>query len=134
MALERGQPLPLSALSSGSAARGLALTVMHGGLEEAVAALNPEDSVYNELEPGMASVHHFRLAHRSGANTTDGRRIGFVVRCIATHVSSETAESGQMTLVRGVDRHGNFQKRERIPLSWYVKRRERDPSEEDAGD
>jgi non-heme Fe2+,alpha-ketoglutarate-dependent halogenase len=84
----------------------------------AVAALDPASVVYNEMEPGMMSLHHFRLAHASGANRSTERRVGFVVRFMAPAISQATAESGVATLVRGADHHRHFTLRDRFPMTW----------------
>jgi chlorinating enzyme len=57
---------------------------------------------------GQFSLHHTHLIHRSGANRTDNRRIGFGISYIPTDVrcSSRTRLSAMM--VRGVDEYGHF--------------------------
>jgi non-heme Fe2+,alpha-ketoglutarate-dependent halogenase len=84
----------------------------------AVAALAPQATVSNLMEPGMMSMHHFRTVHRSGPNATDRRRVGFVVRFMSPAISQATAESGQATLVRGTDSHGHFALKPRFPMTW----------------
>jgi ectoine hydroxylase-related dioxygenase (phytanoyl-CoA dioxygenase family) len=68
--------------------------------------LNPENHVYMELEPGEASLHHFKLVHGSDANTTDDRRIGFAIR----YVNASARQIGlteSALLVRGENK-SNF--------------------------
>jgi len=84
----------------------------------AVAALDPAQVVLNEMDPGQMSIHHFRLAHASGANRTATRRVGFVVRYMAPAITPATAESGVATLVRGRDTHRHFALRDHFPMTW----------------
>ena len=53
------------------------------------------------------SLHHVLLAHGSGPNTTDDRRIGYAIRYIPPHVRQLKVRNSAM-LVRGRDTHGNF--------------------------
>jgi non-heme Fe2+,alpha-ketoglutarate-dependent halogenase len=59
------------------------------------------------LKAGEMSLHHVLLAHASGPNTTNDRRIGFAVRYIPPHVKQLKVRDRAM-LVRGRDTHGNF--------------------------
>ena len=59
------------------------------------------------LQSGEASLHHVRLIHGSGPNNSDGRRIGFAVRYIPTHVKNVVGRD-YAALVRGVDEYGYF--------------------------
>jgi non-heme Fe2+,alpha-ketoglutarate-dependent halogenase len=85
---------------------------------EAVAALKPTDTYFNEMLPGEASMHHFRIAHASGPNRSPIRRTGFVVRFMSPKCTPETAESGAVALARGKDTSGRFMIREKFPMSW----------------
>ncbi len=62
-----------------------------------------------ELAPGQASLHHGQVFHASHPNRSNDRRIGLAIRYVAT--SMQQAPGGEMAamLVRGEDRHGNFQ-------------------------
>ena len=84
----------------------------------AVAALDPASFVDNALQPGQVSVHHFRLAHSSGPNTTTGRRIGIALRVLSPRCSPETAESGQAYRMTGTGPVGRWQLRDRFPMTW----------------
>lgn len=86
--------------------------------KEAAAALDPASVAFNLMDPGMASLHHFRLAHASGPNTSSGRRVGFVVRYMSPQITPATAESGVATLVRGSDRFGHFKLKDDFPMTW----------------
>ena len=59
------------------------------------------------LKAGEMSLHHALLAHGSGPNTTDDRRIGYAIRYIPPHVRQLKVRDSA-TLVRGRDRHGHF--------------------------
>jgi len=59
------------------------------------------------LKAGEMSLHHVLLAHSSGPNTTNDRRIGFAIRYIPPHVRQLKVRDSAM-LVRGRDAHGNF--------------------------
>jgi len=59
------------------------------------------------LEAGEMSLHHVLLAHGSGPNTTDDRRIGFAIRYIPPHVRQLKVRDSA-TLVRGKDSYGHF--------------------------
>ena len=62
-----------------------------------------------ELAPGQASFHHGRMLHASAPNQSDVRRIGFAINYIAPHVRQLVAHRDFAVLVRGEDRHGNFE-------------------------
>lgn len=66
------------------------------------------DAVPVVLRPGQMSLHHVLIFHGSQPNTSDGRRVGFAIRYIPTHVRQLNAPRESATLVRGVDRHGYF--------------------------
>lgn len=66
-------------------------------------------AVMLELEPGEISLHHVRLIHGSDPNPSDERRIGFAIRYLPTHVRQVAGSHDSATLVRGVDRYGNFE-------------------------
>jgi ectoine hydroxylase-related dioxygenase (phytanoyl-CoA dioxygenase family) len=59
------------------------------------------------LQPGEVSLHHIKLVHGSEPNRSADRRIGFAIRYIPTHVR-QTKVRDSATLVRGEDRHRNF--------------------------
>ena len=61
------------------------------------------------LKAGEMSLHHVRLIHGSEPNPSDQRRIGFAIRYLPTHVRQIAGSHDWATLVRGVDRHCNFE-------------------------
>jgi hypothetical protein len=70
------------------------------GIDESTALEMP-------LEAGEFSLHHERAAHASLPNRSADRRVGFAFFFIPPHVRS-TIGRRQATLVRGVDRYGNW--------------------------
>lgn len=76
--------------------------------QEIAVDVNEEDSVPAELQPGQASMHHGRLFHASGPNTTDDRRIGSAIRYIKPSMKQESGHRPLVALVSGEDRHGHF--------------------------
>jgi non-heme Fe2+,alpha-ketoglutarate-dependent halogenase len=77
--------------------------------QEIAVEVNEEEAVYVELEPGQASLHHVLLAHGSAPNRSGDRRIGYAIRYIPTYVRQIAGARDSATLVRGVDRYGNFE-------------------------
>ena len=65
------------------------------------------------LGAGEMSLHHVRLIHGSEPNPSDERRIGFAIRYLPTSVRQIAGPHDWATLVRGVDRFGNFELEER---------------------
>jgi len=61
------------------------------------------------LEPGQMSMHNVRLAHGSGPNTTDDRRIGISLQYMPTRTKQLLVDWDFATLVRGTDRYGHFE-------------------------
>jgi chlorinating enzyme len=59
------------------------------------------------LNPGEMSLHHVKLVHGSEPNRSSERRIGLAIRYIPTDVRQLKVRDSA-TLVRGVDRYGNF--------------------------
>ena len=60
------------------------------------------------LTPGQVSLHHGRTIHGSGPNSSDDRRIGFVIRYVNPTVMQEVAQKDYAMLVRGADRAQHF--------------------------
>lgn len=67
-----------------------------------------DDKIPIELQPGQISLHHGLTIHGSGPNTSNDRRIGFVVRYVRPEVAQEIGDKDYAMLVRGVDRARNF--------------------------
>lgn len=82
--------------------------------QEIAVEVADEDAVDIVLAPGEMSLHHVLLFHGSEPNRANHPRIGFAVRYVPTHVSQLTGERDSATLVRGADRHKNFD-HEQVP-------------------
>ncbi|WKA29533.1 phytanoyl-CoA dioxygenase family protein [Bradyrhizobium roseum] len=67
-------------------------------------------AVMLSLQPGEMSLHHVRLIHGSDPNPSAKRRIGFAIRYLPTHVRQIEGTRDSATLVRGIDRFGNFER------------------------
>ncbi len=74
--------------------------------QEIAVEVDEADAVAAALEPGQMSLHHGRLFHGSGPNTTDDRRIGLVLRFIRPDTPSDGKGKDFGVMMRGVDRHG----------------------------
>ena len=67
-----------------------------------------EDRVVDVLlDAGEASLHHVNLLHSSEPNRSDGRRIGYAIRYIPSHIRDKNRR-GTAMLVRGHDRFGHW--------------------------
>lgn len=60
------------------------------------------------LNPGQMSLHHGRTLHASRPNRSKDRRMGLVIRYIATSMRQAGGERPVASLVRGEDRYGHF--------------------------
>ena len=74
--------------------------------QEIAVEVDEADAIAAALEPGQMSLHHGRLFHGSGPNTTDDRRIGLVLRFIRPDTPSDGKGKDFGVMMRGVDRHG----------------------------
>lgn len=77
--------------------------------QEVAVEVDEDKAVLVVLRPGQASLHHVLLVHGSAPNRSGDRRIGFAIRYIPTHVRQIAGERDSATLVRGVDKYGNFE-------------------------
>ena len=75
--------------------------------QEIAVKVDESKSVDCILKPGEMSLHHVKLVHGSEPNRSNDRRIGLAIRYIPTTVRQLKVRDSA-TLVRGVDRHGNF--------------------------
>lgn len=69
--------------------------------------LDTSKAVAMPLKAGEMSIHHARIVHGSGPNSSNTRRIGYSLRYIPTHIS-RTGPRDSAMLVRGVDEYGHF--------------------------
>ncbi|MGZ5872876.1 MAG: phytanoyl-CoA dioxygenase family protein [Bradyrhizobium sp.] len=78
--------------------------------QEIAVEVDEARAVMLSLQPGEMSLHHVRLIHGSDPNPSAKRRIGFAIRYLPTHVRQVVGTRDSATLVRGVDRFGNFER------------------------
>lgn len=74
--------------------------------QEIAVDVDEEDAIVAALEPGQMSLHHGRLFHASGPNTSNDRRIGLVIRYIRPDTPANGANKDFAMLMRGIDRMG----------------------------
>ncbi len=72
------------------------------------------DVVDVELRAGQMSLHHVRAIHGSHCNRSSRPRIGFAIRYMTPDVKPVRAGESAV-LVRGLDRHGNWELDNRPP-------------------
>ena len=77
--------------------------------QEIAVEVDESKTVSMALAPGQASLHNVGLAHASGPNRTDDRRIGISMHYISTRTRQTAGEWDSAALVRGEDRYGHFQ-------------------------
>jgi len=75
--------------------------------QEIAVKVESEKTVDCILNPGEMSLHHVKLVHGSEPNRSNDRRIGLAIRYISTDVRQLKVRDSA-TLVRGIDRDGNF--------------------------
>jgi non-heme Fe2+,alpha-ketoglutarate-dependent halogenase len=81
--------------------------------QEIMVDVDDAQAVTLTLRAGEMSLHHVRLIHGSEPNPSDQRRIGFAIRYLPTYVRQVAGSHDWATLVRGVDRFGNFELEQR---------------------
>ena len=74
--------------------------------QEIAVEVDEEDAITAALQPGQMSLHHGRLFHASGPNTSDDRRIGLVIRYIRPDTPSTGKGKDFAMMMRGIDRFG----------------------------
>ncbi|MEO0390621.1 MAG: phytanoyl-CoA dioxygenase family protein [Pseudomonadota bacterium] len=74
--------------------------------QEIAVDVDEAEAVFAELQPGQMSLHHGRLFHGSGPNTSHDRRIGLVLRFIRPDTPSTGQQKDYAMLMRGADRVG----------------------------
>ena len=70
--------------------------------------IDPDETVAMPLRAGQASFHNVGTAHGSGPNYSTDRRIGLSLHYMPTHTRQTLADWDSAALVRGEDRHRNF--------------------------
>lgn len=77
--------------------------------QEIAAGIDEAKAVAMPLSEGEMSFHNYRLAHASGPNASDDRRIGISMHFMPTATGQIVGDWDSAALVRGVDEHGNFE-------------------------
>lgn len=76
--------------------------------QEIAVKVDESETVAMPLEPGEISLHNVRLAHASGPNHSNDRRIGISLHYMPTRSKQMIGEWDTAALVRGEDRFGHF--------------------------
>ena len=77
--------------------------------QEIAVPIDEDAAVTMALEPGQVSLHSVRLAHASGPNRSDDRRIGVSLHYMPTRSRQLVGEWDSAALVRGTDRFHHFE-------------------------
>ena len=77
--------------------------------QEIVDGVDDEAAVHMPLEAGQMSLHSYRLAHASGPNLSDDRRIGVSMHFMPPDTAQVVGDWDSAALVRGTDRYGHFE-------------------------
>ena len=81
--------------------------------QQIIEGIDEAKAVFMPLETGQMSLHDYRLAHASGANGSDDRRIGVSMHFMPPETRQLIGEWDSAALVRGRDAYGHF---ERTPI------------------
>ena len=76
--------------------------------QEIAVQVDEAETVPMPLQPGELSLHNVRLAHASGPNQSEDRRIGLSLHYMPTRTKQVVGEWDSAALVRGEDRFGHF--------------------------
>ena len=77
--------------------------------QEIVEGIDEAEAVHMPLRAGEMSLHSYRLAHASGPNLADDRRIGVSMHFMPPDTAQVVGEWDSAALVRGADRFGHFE-------------------------
>jgi non-haem Fe2+, alpha-ketoglutarate-dependent halogenase len=76
--------------------------------QEIAVEVDESKAVDVQLKPGEMSMHHVLIFHGSKPNTSNDKRMGFVIRFLPPHLKP-TSGIDSATLVRGKDEYGHFE-------------------------
>lgn len=76
--------------------------------QEISTELDESSAVYMPLKTGEMSIHNYRLAHASGPNTSNDRRIGISMHFMPPDTKQIVGNWDCAMLVRGHDAYGHF--------------------------
>ncbi|MEZ5659182.1 MAG: phytanoyl-CoA dioxygenase family protein [Burkholderiaceae bacterium] len=74
-----------------------------------LSGVDDDRAVHMPLEAGQMSLHNYRLAHGSGPNLSDDRRIGVSMHFMPPDTRQVVGHWDTAALVRGQDRGGHFE-------------------------
>ena len=77
--------------------------------QEISEGVDESESVLMPLEAGQMSIHNYRIAHASGPNDSDDRRIGISMHYMPPDTKQIVGNWDSAALVRGKDRYRNFE-------------------------
>jgi non-haem Fe2+, alpha-ketoglutarate-dependent halogenase len=77
--------------------------------QEISAGVDDAHAQFMPLDTGQMSIHNYRLAHASGANTAPDRRIGVSMHFMPTDTRQIVGDWDSAALVRGVDEFRHFE-------------------------
>ena len=78
--------------------------------QEITSGVDDDVAISMPLDVGEMSIHNYRLAHASGSNITDDRRIGVSMHFMPTDTGQIVGDWDSAALVRGEDTYGKFAK------------------------
>jgi ectoine hydroxylase-related dioxygenase (phytanoyl-CoA dioxygenase family) len=76
--------------------------------QEVAAEIDENQAVDVVLRPGQLSLHHGRIFHASGPNSSDQDRIGLAFRFLTPAVKQQVAQRDYAMQVRGIDAQQNW--------------------------
>jgi non-heme Fe2+,alpha-ketoglutarate-dependent halogenase len=76
--------------------------------QELAVDVDRSKTAFMPVKAGQFSLHHTHLVHNSRPNRSSDRRIGLGISYIPTHARCTAPSRVTAMLVRGQDRHGNF--------------------------
>eukprot|EP00088_Acartia_fossae_P058984 TRINITY_DN6952_c0_g1_i16.p1 TRINITY_DN6952_c0_g1~~TRINITY_DN6952_c0_g1_i16.p1 ORF type:complete len:293 (-),score=29.48 TRINITY_DN6952_c0_g1_i16:83-931(-) len=82
------EQLPHNEVPSDSNLLSLGQVIPQDILDTVIAKSGEIDPLEAELEPGQASLHHWKCVHSSGVNSSDYDRIGFAIRYMSASVKN----------------------------------------------
>ena len=77
--------------------------------QEITQHLDEAEAMHMSLATGQLSIHDYRLAHASGPNVTDERRIGVSMHFMPPDTRQMVGDWDSAALVRGSDPYGHFE-------------------------
>jgi hypothetical protein len=82
--------------------------------QEITQGIDEDKSVLMPLKPGQMSLHNIRLAHASGPNLSNDRRVGISLHYMPAKAMQSVGQWDSAALVRGEDRFNHFEHTPRV--------------------